>query len=407
MKTHRLGDHGDDVGLLQRRLMRAGFPVDVTHVYDEATEAAVRAIQKKTGLVDDGIAGPKTLAAIATGRRDPKHLANADIVRAEDALGVPVACVRAVNEVESTGLGFLSDGRPKILFERHIFWKRLEARGIDPAPIATKYPNICSQTTGGYQGGAAEYMRLAAAELIDAGAAYESASWGAFQVMGFHWERLGYSSVDDFVARMENGEGDQLDAFVRFVAADTGLVAALKGRKWAVFARGYNGPNFARNLYDVKLARAFDREGGRMNAFAVKLIAGAAAIALLACGALYVRALRAELADAKGQLTCAGQAVAGRDSVIGELRQDARDKAQQQQQLDASTDKVATKLAAAREEIRTVIHENPTVRSWADTPLLDDVVRLSASPAYTGADDFSAAVPADHALHAAGDGAAQ
>lgn len=259
MKTHRLGDYGDDVGLLQRRLTRAGFPVDVTHVYDDATEAAVRAIQKKTGLVDDGIAGPKTLAAIATGRRDPKHLADADIVDAAARLGVPIACVRAVNEVESTGLGFLPDSRPKILFERHVFWKRLEARGIDPAPIAAKWPNICSQATGGYQSGAAEYTRLAAAELIDAGAAYESASWGAFQVMGYHWERLGYSSIDDFVARTENGEGDQLDAFVRYVAADPALVAALKGRKWAVFARGYNGPAYGRNLYDVKLARAYDK----------------------------------------------------------------------------------------------------------------------------------------------------
>ncbi|UVS95941.1 Rz-like lysis system protein LysB [Burkholderia glumae] len=143
-----------------------------------------------------------------------------------------------------------------------------------------------------------------------------------------------------------------------------------------------------------------------MNAIAAKLIAAAAALALLVCGALYVRALRAELADAQGRLTCAGQAVAGRDSVIGTLRQDASDKADQQQQLDESAGKVATKLAAAREEIRKVIHENPTVRSWADTPLPADVVRLSASPAYTGADAFSAAMPADQPMHAAGDGAA-
>ncbi|KVU44764.1 peptidoglycan-binding protein [Burkholderia ubonensis] len=262
MKTHRLGDQGDDVGLLQRRLIRAGYALDVTHVYDEATESAVKAVQTEAGLVVDGIAGPKTLAAIATGRRDPKHLADADIVKAADILGVPVACVRAVNEVESTGSGFLSDGRPKILFERHVFWKRLEARGIDPAPIAAKYPNICAQARGGYQGGAAEYTRLATAELIDAGAAYESASWGAFQVMGYHAERLGYSDIDDFVARMENGEGDQLDAFVRFVAADSSLLAALKGRKWAVFAKGYNGSDYARNLYDVKLARAYDKYAG-------------------------------------------------------------------------------------------------------------------------------------------------
>lgn len=262
MKTHRLGDYGDDVGLLQRRLIRAGYRLEVTHLYDAATEASVMALQTKTGLVVDGIAGPKTQAALSTGQRDPKHLSDGDLVKAADALGVPLACVRAVNEVESTGSGFLIDGRPAILFERHKFWKQLQARGIDPAPLAVKNPNILSQTRGGYLGKAAEYTRLASAELIDAGAAYESASWGAFQVMGYHWQRLGYSSVDDFVARMENSEGDQLDAFVRYVAADPALLAALKGRKWAVFAKGYNGPDYAANLYDAKLAQAYLKYAG-------------------------------------------------------------------------------------------------------------------------------------------------
>ncbi len=262
MMTHRFGDHGDDVGLLQRRLIRAGFSVEVTHLYDAATESAVMALQKKTGLIDDGIAGPKTLAALATGRRDPKHLSLADLVAAADKLGVPLASVRAVNEVESSGSGFLVDGRPKILFERHIFWKRLHARGIDPAPIAAKYPNICSQTPGGYQGGAAEYTRLATAELIDPVAAYEAASWGAFQVMGYHRQRLGYSSIDEFVACMENSEADQLNAFVRFVAADAALLAALRGKKWAAFAKLYNGPDYARYLYDVKVAQAWLKYAG-------------------------------------------------------------------------------------------------------------------------------------------------
>lgn len=259
MKTHRLGDHGDDVGLLQRKLVRAGFTVDVTHLYDDVTEAAVIAFQRKAGLVDDGIAGSKTYAALATGRRDPKHLSAADLERAAQTLDVPVACVRAVSEVESLGAGFLPDGRPVILFERHVFWKRLQARGLDPASFATKNPSVLSETRGGYQGKAAEYTRLAVAELIDVGAAWESASWGAFQVMGYQWERLGYASVDDFVARMECSEADQLDAFVRFVAADSALVAALKARKWAAFAKGYNGRDYAANLYDVRLQRAYDR----------------------------------------------------------------------------------------------------------------------------------------------------
>ncbi|AOJ23214.1 N-acetylmuramidase family protein [Burkholderia cenocepacia] len=259
MKTRRLGDHGDDVGLLQRRLIRAGYAVQITHVYDAATEAAVIALQRKTGLVDDGIAGPKTYAALATGQRDPKHLALADLERAARTLDVPLACIRAVNEVESRGAGFRPDGRPVILFERHVFWKRLQARGIDPAPFAARQPDIVSRTRGGYRGGGAEYLRLAMAESIDAGAAWESASWGAFQVMGYHWERLGYAGIDAFVACMEDGEAQHLDAFVRYIAADDALRRALGARQWAAFARAYNGPDYAANLYDVKLARAFDR----------------------------------------------------------------------------------------------------------------------------------------------------
>lgn len=143
-----------------------------------------------------------------------------------------------------------------------------------------------------------------------------------------------------------------------------------------------------------------------MSTIAAKLVAGAIALALLVAAFFYVRELRAELADKAHQLEQTRQAVVDRDKTINGLRDDAKDKARQQLQLDVSTQNVATKLATARQEIRKVINENPIVRTWADTPLPDDVARLSASPAYTGADDFSSTVSADKPLHAAGDGAA-
>lgn len=259
MNTHRPGDTGDEVGLLQRQLVHAGFDVPVTHIYDAATEHAVKAFQASVGLVVDGIAGLKTLAALAIGQREPKHLCDVDLLGAAAALDVDVACVRAINEIESCGHGFLADGRAAILFERHIFWERLRTHGIDPEPLTLCHPDIISQTRGGYAGGMAEYARLEKAEAIHAGAAWESASWGAFQVMGEHWQRLGYESVDEFVSCMQTGEREQLDAFVRFVKSDRHLMAALKSRNWEAFAQGYNGRVFRANLYDVKLARAYDR----------------------------------------------------------------------------------------------------------------------------------------------------
>ncbi|WP_186085675.1 N-acetylmuramidase domain-containing protein [Burkholderia gladioli] len=264
MNVLHFNDCGAEVGLLQQRLVRAGYPLAVTHIYDEATERAVKAVQAAAGLVVDGIAGPKTYNALTTGQRDPRDLTNADLLAAANRLGVSTACVRAVNEVESNGAGFLGDGRPKILFERHVMYRQLVANlGQDAASAAAAAsPDIVNPSAGGYQGGAAEYVRLDAAARIDARSAYEAASWGAFQIMGYHWQRLGYASVDDFVSRMETGESAQLDAFVRFILADKTLLAALKGRKWADFAAAYNGRDYARNLYDVRLERAYQKYAG-------------------------------------------------------------------------------------------------------------------------------------------------
>lgn len=258
----RPGAHGADVALMQERLQRAGYQVATTNVYDEATEQAVMALQADSNLVVDGIFGPKSFMALM-GSCQPRHLSAADLVRAADQLGVPLATVRAVNEVESRGQGFLPDGRPVILFERHVFYKQLQEHGIDPEPVAARFPHLCSRERGGYQGGPAEYMRLEAAKQIHLAAAYESASWGAFQVMGYHWQALDYPSVNDFVRRMQEDEAAHLEAFTRFIAHEPALLAALKGRKWPAFAKGYNGPDYARNLYDAKLVQAYAKYAGQ------------------------------------------------------------------------------------------------------------------------------------------------
>ena len=65
MTTLRHGDRGQDVRTLQNRLndrLKAGL--DSTGLFDDATEAAVRTFQRGAGLVDDGIFGPKTQAAL-------------------------------------------------------------------------------------------------------------------------------------------------------------------------------------------------------------------------------------------------------------------------------------------------------------------------------------------------------
>lgn len=139
-----------------------------------------------------------------------------------------------------------------------------------------------------------------------------------------------------------------------------------------------------------------------MNAILIKLLAGLALLAALAGGALYVRALHAENADLTDKLGQAKASVAERDATISSLRADAADKARQQRKLDALTATVEIASSTIRQQIRKAVNENAAARAWADTPLPDDVVRLSARPARTGAATFGAGMPDDLAVHAAG-----
>ena len=177
-------------------------------------------------------------------------LDDAAIGSAANKLGCEVAAVRAVVDVESGG-GFLPDGRPKILFERHYFCRLTKGR-FDAA-----HPGISNGAWGGYgAGGAHQYDRLAEAIKCDRDAALRSASWGMFQIMGDNYRAAGFADVEAYVKAMVSGEPAQLDAFVAFVRK-TGLDDELARRDWAGFARGYNGPAYRDNRYDTKLAAAF------------------------------------------------------------------------------------------------------------------------------------------------------
>lgn len=189
-------------------------------------------------------------------------LTAADIERAAELLGVEPAAIRAVDEVESRGSGFLADGRPVILFERHILYRQLKKHGRDADGLARIYAPLIDPTPGGYRGGVGEWYRLNLARQIDRDCADASTSWGRYQIMGFNWQACGFASLAEFVAAMGESEARQLEAFCRFIAADPPLHKALREKKWAAFAKRYNGPGYKANAYDVKLAAAYAAQAG-------------------------------------------------------------------------------------------------------------------------------------------------
>jgi peptidoglycan hydrolase-like protein with peptidoglycan-binding domain len=176
------------------------------------------------------------------------HPLHADgLTAAASHAGVDPAVLWSVVTVETSGCGFLPDRRPCILFERHIFRTRTGQR------FDTAHPGI-SGSPGGYgPAGAHQYERLEEAIACDRRAALESASWGLGQVMGFNAGPAGYRDAEDMVSQMMRGENEQILAMASFMRAN-GMHTALQRSDWAGFARRYNGPGFATNRYDEKLA---------------------------------------------------------------------------------------------------------------------------------------------------------
>jgi hypothetical protein len=67
---------------------------------------------------------------------------------------------------------------------------------------------------------------------------------------------VGCASVEDMVREAIESEAGQLRQMAGFIKS-ANLVKARKELNWAAFAKGYNGPGYAKNAYDTKLAQAY------------------------------------------------------------------------------------------------------------------------------------------------------
>lgn len=261
MTNLKRGVRHNFVFLLQQLLNGQGYSLKVDGYFGAATEAAVRDFQEKHHLKKDGIVGVKTWTVLNAQASVtlPRFLSEDDFVRAAAELQIEPALIKAVQEVETGGRsGFLTDGRPVILFEGHIFWKELKKRGLDPQDYKDGNGDIlyARWTKEHYLGGSAEYGRLEKARSIHEEAALCSASWGMFQIMGFNHKLCGFERVSDFTATQYRSEGEQLLSFAAFVR-NSSCLDPLRAKDWRGFARCYNGPGYQANAYHTKLEKAY------------------------------------------------------------------------------------------------------------------------------------------------------
>lgn len=205
----------------------------------------------------DGEFGPKTRAATLAVFTNTcaDAITDAEVMALANRLGCTMKQLKAVATVESGGAGFDGNGRPKILFERHIFHSLTGG-------VAT--PCIYSQTKGGgYKEDS--WAKLTAAIDTNVDAAFASCSWGKFQVLGRHWNTLDYPSALEMAFSTTTGEGAHYEMLARYIEFNR-MIGALKRLSTnpednRAFARGYNGPAYEKFDYHNKLARAMRHLG--------------------------------------------------------------------------------------------------------------------------------------------------
>ncbi|MGF1457033.1 MAG: N-acetylmuramidase domain-containing protein [Alphaproteobacteria bacterium] len=213
-----------------------------------ATPARAPNIIQTKGAGLRGALEPISGAVIGFGRA----LSRGGLDRAMRELEIGPAELWTLINVETRGAGYLSNRLPVILFERHIFSRQTGGRFDAVAP------DISNPRFGGYLGNEREYPRLVRAAELDYEAALRSASWGLGQVLGVNAESLEYIDAAAMVTLMRQSENDQLNAVIRFLLTND-LGPLLRDHQWTEFARRYNGPRFADNSYDIRMATEFEK----------------------------------------------------------------------------------------------------------------------------------------------------
>lgn len=183
-----------------------------------------------------------------------QHLTDHDFRQVAEELGVEVAAIKAVVEIEAGKAmkGFWAPGVPVVNYDRSMWAKsRRLVTSNRKAPASSKIP-------AGLPAGHArnEWQQLVNARKINEQQANLSTFWGMFQIGGFNYKLCGCKTIEEFVELMSYSELEQLELFAALIT-NCGMLPALRAKNWAAFARKYNGPSYARRGYHTRMAAAY------------------------------------------------------------------------------------------------------------------------------------------------------
>lgn len=186
---------------------------------------------------------------------------DADMAKLADDLQCHPADLEAIAQVESNGFGWFADGRMKILFEKHWFYKLIpDEKRTNAMKSGLARKNWISPKNGGYKDQDKpddRYKLLERAIKVDREAAFKSISMGKFQIMGFNHLICGHQTAEGMFNAFCESEVYQLSAFAGFLNTK-GLVPAIRARDFARVEDVYNGGGLG-GAYAKKMKAASDK----------------------------------------------------------------------------------------------------------------------------------------------------
>lgn len=188
------------------------------------------------------------------------RLTEEDFIEVAEELGVEAASIKAIVEIEAgkTHQGFWAENKPLINFDLAMFRRMAARNGVNIAQHRKTHAVVFARPNAVRYGSqqAAQQARLDAASTIHRLSAIQGTFWGMFQIGGFNWKKCGANSAEEFVTLMSRSERDQLELFANFIR-NSGLLKYLRAKNWAAFAKGYNGPGYAKRGYHTRMAGAY------------------------------------------------------------------------------------------------------------------------------------------------------
>lgn len=168
---------------------------------------------------------------------------------------IELAMMQAFIEVESGGKGF-DEKTGKILIQFEPSWFRRKAPYAPSGAWSVNTVDVQRK----------EWTAFNDAFRKDPNAAMESTSIGLPQIMGFHWKRLGYSSVGAMWDDFKESTVNQIAALITFIETDRRLKSAIEDKDWHLIAYIYNGAGYmsmaykyGRTPYNISLQQAYEK----------------------------------------------------------------------------------------------------------------------------------------------------